>query len=105
MPAMDNFNKQQNVFSKTVRAGKRRTYFIDVKETRSSDYFISITESKRVFDSDEYTRHKIHLYKEDFNKFIQALTEASDHVKTLLPDFDFDAFSKEENFSFGDSEE
>lgn len=95
---MDNFKKQHNVFSKKVKAGKRRTYFIDVKDTRSNDFYICITESKRVFETDEFTRHKIHLYKEDFNKFINALTESVDHVKELLPDFDFDAFNKDEDF-------
>jgi hypothetical protein len=84
----------ESVYSKRIRAGKRRTYFFDVRETRGSDYYLTITESRKRFDSDGYDRHKIFLYKEDFNKFIKGLAEAIDHVKTeLMPDFDFDAFN------------
>lgn len=94
-----NFDEKRNsesVYSKRVKAGKRRTYFFDVKETRSNDYFITITESKRRFNDDGYDRHKMFIYKEDFNKFLTALTETVDHVKTeLMPDFDFDAFNHE----------
>ena len=80
--------------SKRIRAGKRRTYFFDVRETRGNDYYLTITESRKRFDSDGYDRHKIFLYKEDFNKFIKGLGEAIDYVKTeLMPDFDFDAFN------------
>src|SRR4051794_33191130 len=84
----------ESVYSKRIRAGKRRTYFFDVRATRGNDYFLTITESRKRFNEDGYDRHKIFLYKEDFNKFIKALTEAVDHVKTeLMPDFDFDAFN------------
>jgi hypothetical protein len=84
----------ESVYSKRIRAGKRRTYFFDVRETRGSDYYLTITESRKRFDSDGYDRHKIFLYKEDFNKFIKGLTDAVDYVKTdLMPDFDFDAFN------------
>jgi hypothetical protein len=90
----NNDKKQESVYSKRIRAGKRRTYFFDVRETRGNDYYLTITESRKRFDSDGYDRHKIFLYKEDFNKFIKGLTEAIDHVKTeLMPDFDFDAFN------------
>ncbi len=90
----NNDKKQESVYSKRIRAGKRRTYFFDVRETRGSDYYLTITESRKRFDSDGYDRHKIFLYKEDFNKFIKGLQEAIDHVKTeLMPDFDFDAFN------------
>ncbi len=83
-----------SVYSKRIRAGKRRTYFFDVRETRGNDYYLTITESRKRFDSDGYDRHKIFLYKEDFNKFIKGLGEAVDYVKTeLMPDFDFDAFN------------
>lgn len=83
-----------SVYSKRIRAGKRRTYFFDVRETRGNDYYLTITESRKRFDSDGYDRHKIFLYKEDFNKFIKGLGEAIDYVKTeLMPDFDFDAFN------------
>ncbi|MEP7111083.1 MAG: DUF3276 family protein [Ferruginibacter sp.] len=84
----------ESVYSKRIRAGKRRTYFFDVRETRGNDYYLTITESRKRFDSDGYDRHKIFLYKEDFNKFIKGLGEAIDYVKTeLMPDFDFDAFN------------
>lgn len=87
-------NRNETIFSKRIRAGKRRTYFFDVRATRGNDYFITITESKKRFDDNGYERHKMFLYKEDFNKFITALTETVDHVKTeLMPDFDFDAFN------------
>ena len=84
----------ESVFSKRIRAGKRRTYFFDVRATRGNDYYITITESRKKFNEDGYDRHKIFLYKEDFNKFIKALTETVDYVKTdLMPDFDFDAYN------------
>ncbi|MHB1922886.1 MAG: DUF3276 family protein [Chitinophagaceae bacterium] len=83
-----------SVFSKRLKAGKRRTYFFDVKTTRGNDYFLTITESKKRFNDNGYDRHKVFLYKEDFNKFLNALTETINHVKTeLMPDFDFDAFN------------
>jgi len=88
----------ESVYSKRIRAGKRRTYFFDVRATRGNDYFLTITESRKRFDDNGYDRHKIFLYKEDFNKFIKALGEAIDYVKTdLMPDFDFDAFNHEYN--------
>ena len=90
--------KQESVYSKRIRAGKRRTYFFDVRATRGNDYYLTITESRKRFDNDGYDRHKIFLYKEDFNKFLKALTETVDYVKTdLMPDFDFDAFNHEYN--------
>ena len=91
-------NDRPEVFSTKVKAGKR-TYFFDVKATRGNDYYLTITESKRRFDGDGYEKHKIFLYKEDFNKFMKTLNEAIDHVKTeLLPDFDFDAFDNREPY-------
>lgn len=90
----NNEQKIESVYSKRIRAGKRRTYFFDVRATRSNDYFLTITESRKRFNDNGYDRHKIFLYKEDFNKFIKALSEAVDYVKTeLMPDFDFDAFN------------
>lgn len=87
----------ESIFSKRIKAGKRRTYFFDVRETRSSDYFITITESKKRFNDEGYDRHKMFIYKEDFNKFLNALTETVDFVKTdLMPDFDFDAFNHDD---------
>jgi hypothetical protein len=85
-------NKEKvEIYSKRVRAGKR-TYFFDVKSTRGNDYYLTITESKRRYREDgfSYEKHKIFLYKEDFQKFVEALNETVEHVKTeLLPDFDF----------------
>ena len=90
----NNEKKVESVYSKRIKAGKRRTYFFDVRETRGNDYYLTITESRKKFDSDGYDRHKIFLYKEDFNKFVKGLGEAVDFVKTeLMPDFDFDAFN------------
>ena len=90
----NNEKKMESVYSKRIRAGKRRTYFFDVRETRGNDFYLTITESRKKFDSDGYERHKIFLYKEDFNKFLKGLGEAVDYVKTeLMPNFDFDAFN------------
>jgi len=86
-----------SIYSKRLRAGKRRTYFFDVRATKGNDYYLTITESRKRFDDNGYDRHKIFLYKEDFNKFVKALGEAVDYVKTeLMPNFDFDAFNHDE---------
>jgi len=86
--------RPESVFSRKIKAGKRRTYFFDVKATKSNDYFLTITESKKRPD-ESYERFKIFLYKEDFNKFIETMTETIDHIKKeLMPDFDFDAFNR-----------
>lgn len=86
-----------SIYSKRIRAGKRRTYFFDVRSTKGNDYYLTITESRKRFDDNGYDRHKIFLYKEDFNKFVKALSEAVEYVKTdLMPDFDFDAFNHDE---------
>lgn len=93
----NNEKKAESIYSKRIRAGKRRTYFFDVRATRGNDYYLTITESRKRFDDNGYDRHKVFLYKEDFNKFIRALGEAVDYVKTeLMPDFDFDAFNHDE---------
>ena len=96
----NNDRKIESVYSTRVRAGKRRTYFFDVRATRSNDYFLTITESRKRFDNNGYDRHKVFIYKEDFNKFIKAINEAIDFVKTeLMPDFDFDAFNHDEAYN------
>ena len=93
----NNDKRMESVYSKRIRAGKRRTYFFDVRATRGNDYYITITESRKKFDGNGYDRHKIFLYKEDFNKFVKGLSEAVDYVKTdLMPDFDFDAFNHDQ---------
>jgi hypothetical protein len=80
---------RDEVYSKRVPAGKR-TYFFDVKSTRSGeDFFLTITESKRI-DEGRYEKHKIFLYKEDFGKFLSAMHEVVSHIKEeYLPDYDF----------------
>lgn len=95
----NNDKKLESIYSKRIRAGKRRTYFFDVRATRGNDYYLTITESRKRFDDNGYDRHKVFLYKEDFNKFIKALNEAVDYVKTdLMPDFDFDAFNHDDYY-------
>ena len=87
-------NGREEIFSEKVKAGKR-TYFFDVKATRSNDYYLTITESKKRFKDDGFTyeKHKIFLYKEDFNKFLDALTNTVNHVKhELMPNVDFTQF-------------
>ncbi|MFT5057152.1 MAG: hypothetical protein ACI80H_001876, partial [Pseudoalteromonas distincta] len=81
-------------FSKKVRAGKR-TYFFDVKATKGDDYYVTITESKKRYEDGGYVKHKIFLYKEDFNKFSEAFTETVNYVKSdLMPEYDFDEFTR-----------
>ena len=74
----------EDIYSKPVRAGKR-TYFFDVKATKGNDYYLTITESKRRVDSNgniAYDKHKIFLYKEDFEKFAEGLEEVVNYIKT-----------------------
>ncbi|HRN42352.1 MAG: DUF3276 family protein [Flavobacteriales bacterium] len=79
-------DRRDEVFSKSVRAGKR-TYFFDVKSTKGDDYYLTVTESKRRFNGDSgkffYEKHKLFLYKEDFGKFTEGLQEAIDKIKEL----------------------
>lgn len=99
MEEFDNKNDRQRdeVYSKKVRAGKR-TYFFDVKATKGNDYYLIITESKRAFEDGQYVKHKIFLYKEDFNKFLAGLSESINHVKEeLMPDYDFEQFDRSED--------
>ena len=80
-------NDRDDLFSKSVRAGKR-TYFFDVKATRGNDYYLTITESKKRFGQDgkfSYEKHKIFLYKEDFEKFIDGLNEAVANIRENAP--------------------
>lgn len=103
----NNDNEREEIFSERVRAGKR-TYFFDVKATRSNDYYLTITESKRKYKEDGFTyeKHKIFLYKEDFDKFVTALNNTVSHVKDeLLPDVDFSEFERTEESDNGSSTE
>ena len=96
---------REELYSKRIRAGKR-TYFFDVKSTRSQDYYITITEIRRHQKEDGfvYEKHKMFLYKEDFDKFVEGLKDVVDHVKTeLMPDVDFSQFSRDEE-EFGGSD-
>jgi hypothetical protein len=78
-------SEHQEIFSRAVRAGKR-TYFFDVKATRRNDYFLTITESKKRFQKDGrffFEKHKIFLYKEDFEKFADGFQEVIEFIKTV----------------------
>ena len=87
--------KFESVYSKKVRAGRRRTYFFDVRRTKGDDYYLTLTESTKKFNGDGYERHKIFLYKEDFNRFLTSLEDVIEHVKAeLMPDYDYDEFTR-----------
>lgn len=73
--------EREEVYSKKVRAGKR-TYFFDVKATRSGDYYLTLTESKKRLEDGVFVKHKIFLYKEDFEKFTEGLNETVDYIKS-----------------------
>ncbi len=84
----------ESVYSKKVRAGKRRTYFFDVRRTKGEDYYLTLTESSRRMDGG-YERHKIFLYKEDLNRFVATLEETVNYIKTeLMPQYDYDEFTR-----------
>ena len=81
----DGANHRDDLFSKSVRAGKR-TYFFDVKTTKGNDLYMTITESKRRFADDgnfQYEKHKLFLYKEDFDKFVEGLQETIERINAL----------------------
>src|SRR6187431_2026431 len=104
---MEDYNKgdRQEIYSKKIRAGKR-TYFFDVKSTKGNDYFITITESKKRFEDGSFVKHKIFLYKEDFNKFAEALNETVSYVKTtLMPEYNFDEFTRDNYAHDSETEE
>ncbi len=87
----------ESVYSKKVRAGKRRTYFFDVRRTRGEDFYLTLTESTKRMQGG-YERHKIFLYKEDFNRFVQALEETVAYIKTeLMPQYDYDEFARRQD--------
>lgn len=92
--------EKEKIYSKRVRAGKR-TYFFDVKSTRGNDYYLTITESRRHPQGDGFTyeKHKMFIYKEDFDKFLEALQGTVDHIKNeLMPEVDFSQFAQKEEF-------
>src|SRR3954462_7372143 len=100
-------NDRGDLFSKSVRAGKR-TYFFDVKSTKANDYYLTITESKKRFGTDgkfTYEKHKVFLYKEDFEKFIEGLNEAITHIKENAPEIETNfepTVKKDSDISFED---
>lgn len=94
--------EREMIYSKRVRAGKR-TYFFDVRATKSNDYYLTVTESRRQQRDGDfvYEKSKMFIYKEDLNKFAEALQETIDHIKTeLLPDFNFDQFNNQEDSTY-----
>ena len=100
MEENEKMSNREEIFSKAVRAGKR-TYFFDVKSTKGDEKYITITDSKRRFSNDQdrffYEKHKIFLYKEDFEKFSNALKGALEFIETgVYPEGYFDKEEKEE---------
>lgn len=84
---MEENTERNDLYSKSIRAGKR-TYFFDVKATKSNEYYLTLTESKKRFMEDgkfTYEKHKIFLYREDFEKFVDALNDAIGYVKQHSP--------------------
>lgn len=101
---MEPTRERDEVFSKVVRAGKR-TYFFDVKETKSGDRYITITESKRKFNNEDasffYEKHKVFLYKEDQDEFIDALQDVVNYVKTGIEPISEETSSNDSDFLSG----
>jgi len=104
-PSTNDKREQEIVFSRAIKTGKR-IYYLDVKRTRTDDLFLAITESKkRVTGTDEnaqvtFEKHKIFLYKEDFEKFEEALTEVLTYIRTT-PHNELESESEKENESAG----
>lgn len=100
--AMNNIDKKTILFSRTVKAG-RRVYYIDVKQDRRGEYYLSFTESKRVQDGTEIVppvleKHKIFLYQEDFEKFQEAFNAALGYFKEQqVPDSSVDGFNSSDS--------
>lgn len=95
----DGVNHRSDLFSKSIRAGKR-TYFFDVKSTKGNDLYMTITESKRRFDDNgnpQFEKHKLFLYREDFNKFLDGLHETMERIDAIVDSDQYD-----ENFENSD---
>jgi hypothetical protein len=92
--------RREGIFSRAIRAGKR-TYFFDVKQTRSDEKYLTITESKRRFSNDQgkffYEKHKLFLYSEDFEKFMKGLNESINFIETGEIPVDFDVDEEKEH--------
>lgn len=83
---VEGYSSNEDVFSKSVRAGKR-TYYFDVKTTKKNDLYLTITERKKRIDENgqfQVEKHKVFLYKEDFTKFSETLIEAIEYIETTL---------------------
>ena len=96
-PRRDHDDFGEQIYTKAVRAGKR-TYFFDVKATRANDYFITITESRKKINPDgsaSFSRHQVYLYKEDFGKFMEGISEMIDYINEHKPEF----FEQQQNSS------
>lgn len=95
---MGNENKKRNRFiaySKRVDAGRKRSYFFDIREMRNGDFSLIITENTRRFDDNSFETNEIFVFQEDINKFTKALEDAVVHLKTeLLPNYDFSKYDK-----------
>nr|NQU93179.1 DUF3276 family protein [Bacteroidota bacterium] len=115
MEPLENKEQREEIFSRVVRAGKR-TYFFDVKETRNKEQYLTITESKRRFNNESgkffYEKHKLFLYKEDFEKFARGLNtvigfietgEAPEEEGIVIPTPKTDPITPEVNFEDLDS--
>lgn len=108
---LDNDSKfREEIYSKAVRAGKR-TYFFDVKSTRRDEFYLTITESKKRFEQDgsfHFEKHKIFLYKEDFEKFVDGLQEVMSYIdQNQLEDYDVEirsGYAEESNTEEGSLE-
>lgn len=88
----DGNNSRDDLFSKAIRAGKR-TYFFDVKTTKGNDLYMTITESKRRYSDDgrqHYEKHKLFLYKEDFDKFLEGLQETIERIRAIRDSQNYD---------------
>ena len=85
---------EDNVQTIKVHAGNRRTYFFDIKKSKNEDYYITITENTKKLHSEFVEKHRIILYREDFNKFVQAMNNTVNSAKELMPHVDFEKYAQ-----------
>jgi hypothetical protein len=110
MEEFDNNERKEEIFSRAVRAGKR-TYFFDVKATKSDEYYLTITESKKRFNNESgkffYEKHKLFLYKEDFLKFADGLNDSVSFIETgvIPPERFYEQPEISDRYNAGISEE
>ncbi len=98
---MENLEKG-DIYSKSIRAGKR-TYFFDVKATKNNEYYLTITESKKITDQEGqffFEKHKIFLYKEDFEKFVDGMNETIEFINACSKEIPVSSMNKVGNFQF-----